>query len=292
MKASTSFTKQQVMLQCPRRFFYRYLDGSAHAQALKNLISVRELGGHCIHSTLAQMVRRIANGERISDQTRGVEDGLRIFDEVVQQSRLLRPGVLSGGMQLAEAYNGVEYAGQVRDWRELIAIAMTNGFRFMSYFDLHSNKSGYQLEAEQKVVYSHRGRTRHLVIDVLIRDATGTSVIDWKTHSITETDLHQISLYQNYLLDAGLAHPTRIFGFAVDLLNERVVEHHYRKIEHTLASARRVTLANLSGPARVPGEGASASYAPKPSAAACSICSFATLCPSSALLPVGVDREF
>lgn len=69
------------MLRCPRRFFYRYrADRTPHLNGLVNLMSVRELGGHAVHSVLANAVRRIAGGERISDQTDVVREALGLFN--------------------------------------------------------------------------------------------------------------------------------------------------------------------------------------------------------------------
>lgn len=289
---STSFTKQQEMLRCPRRFYYRYLDNSPRAQSLKKLMSVRELGGHCIHSILAGMVRRIANGDRVSDQTTGVRDALMAFDNVVQRSICLRPGVLSGQMQLAESHNGLSCEEQTRDWREIIPIAVTNGIRMMDHFDLRTDHDGYRLEAEQEFIYLHRGRKRHLVIDVLINDRVrGTSILDFKTHKIADRDLDQLSLYQQALLELGRAHPTRIFGFAIDLLHERIVEHHYHKVRSTWAQAAIGT----ARPGKVSltiSDGLPCAYTPKPNVAACSICPFAAMCPASALPLLEVDHGF
>ncbi len=287
---STSFTKQQEMLRCPRRFYYRYLDKSSQAESLRKLVSVRELGGYCIHATLANMVRRIANGDRVSDQATGVRDATMAFESVVQRSICLRPGVLSGQMQLAESHNGVSLDEQIQHWRELIPIAMTNGVRLMDHFDLRTDHDGYRLEAEQEFIYLHRGRKRHLVIDVLINDRVrGTSVLDWKTHAITDTDLDQVSLYQQWLLDSGRAHPTRIFGFAIDLLHERIVEHHYHRVRSTWAQPV-VGMARPGIATLTVSEGLPCAYTPKPTVAACSICPFAAMCPASALPPLEMDH--
>ena len=91
MKPSTSFTQQQTMLRCPRRFFYRYkADRNLELAGLANLMSVRELGGHAIHLVLANAVRRIAGGDRISDQTDVVREALGLFKDVYK--RQVPPG--------------------------------------------------------------------------------------------------------------------------------------------------------------------------------------------------------
>ncbi len=99
----------------------------------------------------------------------------------------------------------------------------------MTTSNFQSDKNGYELKAEQRIAYKHNGRSRRFVMDVLVRDNSGVSVIDWKTHSITNKDLQQVEIYQEYLLDSlGWPKPTRIFGFAVDLLHEEVIERHFR----------------------------------------------------------------
>jgi PD-(D/E)XK nuclease superfamily len=289
MNSPTSFTKQETMLRCPRRFYFRYLADCERSKSLRRLMAVRELGGHCIHLTLANMVRRIANGERVSDQTNGVESALELFNSVVEESINLRPGVLTSGMQLAESFNDTPCAEDIRDWRELIPLAIQNGVRLMSYFNLRSNKTGYQLEAEQRAEHRYKGRTRRFVIDVLIRDdQTGVTVIDWKTHSISVTDLRQVEMYQHWLLDAGRARPTRIFGFAVDLVNEQVVEAPYRVIDQVYAASRTFSLRSASTATVC--NTITDPYPAKPSLTACGICPFATLCPSSALKTMEVAR--
>ena len=289
MKSPTSFTRQETMLRCPRRFYFRYLADCERSKSLRRLMAVRELGGHCIHLTLANMVRRIANGDRVSDQTNGVESALGLFNSVVEESIILRPGVLSNGLQLAESFNDTPCAEDIRDWRELIPLAIQNGVRLMSYFNLRSCKTGYQLAAEQRAEHRYKGRTRRFVIDVLIRDdETGVTVIDWKTHSISANDLKQIEMYQHWLLDAGRARPTRIFGFAVDLVNEQVVEAPYRVIDQVYAASRTFSLRSASAATNC--NTVTDPYPAKPSLTACGICPFSTLCPSSALKTTEATR--
>jgi hypothetical protein len=210
---------------------------------------------------------------------------------VVKQSIALRPGILLGGLQLAESYNDVDCRAEIDDWQEIIPVAVENGIRLMHYFNFWGNKKDdYDLQAEQRVQFRHRGRDHRFVIDALIGErSTGTSVIDWKTHSITDKDLAQVTLYQKYLLEFRHIPPTRIFGFAVDLLHERVTEHHYRQIEHTYAP-------NAIGPRRLsllPRSNAPATdrYPALPSVAACSICPFATVCSSAAISSIAPDCD-
>ena len=290
MKPATSFTRRNDVLRCPRRFHYRYIADGPHLEDLRRLTSVRELGGHVIHSVLADIVRRIGDGERISDQTNAVREALREFNLVVTKSVALRPGILLGGLQLAESYNDVDCRAEIGGWKEIIPVAIENGIRLMHYFQFRGKKDGYDLQAEQRVQFHHRGRDHRFVIDALITErSTGTSVIDWKTHSITDKDLNQVSLYQKYLVECRHLPPTRIFGFAVDLLHEQVVEHHYRRIEdmfggHRIPSRTPGLLPRSTGRATNP-------YPATPSIAACSICPFARVCDSAAISPSASERD-
>jgi hypothetical protein len=164
MNAPTSWTRQQAILHCPRRFHFRYLSQDSRVSGLKRLSSVRELGGHVIHTELAGAVRRIADGERISDQTNLVQNSLKEFDSIVAQSVALRPGVLHGGLQLAETFNGTDCSEQIRDWREIIAISVENGVRMCHYFSFRANRAGYHLEAEHRARFHKRGREHSFVL--------------------------------------------------------------------------------------------------------------------------------
>jgi hypothetical protein len=268
------------MLKCPRRFHFRYLAEDPRVCGLQRLKSVRELGGHVIHSQLAHAIARIADGERISDQTDLVGRSLAEFEAVVAQSVALRPGMLHDGLQLAETYNGIDCSQEIRDWREIIATSVENGIRMMHYFSFRANRAGYKLQAEKKVKFHRRGRDHHLVLDVIIDEmAVGTSVIDWKTHEISETDLRQVDTYQEYLIYLGVS-PTRLYGFAVDLLHGRVKERHYRPIDKFIATHAAVHSAQRVVP--TPPGPKSDPYPARPSQAACSICSFSTICADSA----------
>ena len=289
MKPSTSFTQQQTMLHCPRRFFYRYkADRNSDLDGLTNLMSVRELGGHAIHSVLANAVWRIAGGDRISDQTEVVREALGLFNFAVRQSLVLRPGILSGTLQLAETFNGHDCAESIAHWRDIIPIAMENGIRMMQYFSFRTDRDGYRLEAEKRAVYRHRGREHHFVMDVIISDAN-TTVIDWKTHEISGKDKGQVKNYQRFLLHSRRLSPTRLYGFAVDLLRGKEEACHYRPIDDAFearAGHNPEGIYRPDTPILATGTQTETDYYPaKPSAEACGICPFASICPASFLTP-------
>ena len=289
MKPSTSFTHQQTMLRCPRRFFYRYkADRNSDLDGLTNLMSVRELGGHAIHSVLANAVRRIAGGDRISDQTDVIREALGLFNFVVRQSVAVRPGTLTGALQLAETFNGQDCTESIAHWRDIIPIAMENGIRMMQYFSFRTNRDGYQLEAEKRATYRHRGREHHFVMDVIISDYN-TTVIDWKTHEISEKDKGQVKTYQRFLLHSRRLSPTRLYGFAVDLLRGREEACHYRPIDDAYEPRGGHNPGRIFRPdVRILATGTRTEtdyYPAKPSAEACGICPFASICPASFLAP-------
>jgi hypothetical protein len=286
MKNFTSWTKQQVIRKCPRRFFLRYKapDLTGQIQRLKALMGVREVAGLITHIALADAVRRIAEGERVSDQDCAITAAAREFDAVVERSRRIDPGQLLGGTQIAEMFNGVECTGEIADWRDVIPTAVANGLRLMQYFGLKTNKDGYTVEAEKRCNFLHRGRQHRFVIDVLVQDrVTGWSVLDWKLrlHQTSDTDRQQVELYQRYLVESGQVPPTRIFGFVVDLVREKVEEHHYRAIAHTFTPPRSPYLASAS-PQLVSGLPRDR-YPASPSLTECGRCPFSSICPESAL---------
>ena len=287
MKPSTSFTHQQTMLRCPRRFFYRYrADRTPHLNGLVNLMSVRELGGHAVHSVLANAVRPIADGERISDQTDVIREALGLFNFAVRQSVGLRPGMLTGHLQVAETFNGQDCAESIAHWRDIIPVAMENGIRMMQYFSFRTDRDGYRLEAEKRATYRHRGREHHFVMDVIISDAN-TTVIDWKTHEISEKDKGQVKTYQRSLLHSRNLSPTRLYGFAVDLLRGREEACHYRPIDDAFGPRGGHNPCGIYRPdAPILATGPQTEtdhYPAKPSTEACGICPFASICPASFL---------
>jgi hypothetical protein len=78
--------------------------------------------------------------------------------------------------------------------------------------------------------------------------------------------------------------PTRIYGFAVDLLRERVVPHHYRAIEHTFAEVPDPSPTPSAANRLIP-KSLVDDYPSRPSKEACRICPFASVCPDSAVTP-------
>lgn len=73
----------------------------------RQLYSVRELRGLLIHEALASVVRRVADGGRVSDEGGVAEEARRQLLEIVPRSLATSPGELQEGRQLAETFNGV-----------------------------------------------------------------------------------------------------------------------------------------------------------------------------------------
>jgi hypothetical protein len=161
----------------------------------------------------------------------------------------------------------------------------------MIYFDIRSNRDGYNVEAEQRVTFHRDGRTHHLVMDVVIYErGVGTSVIDWKTHNIFETDLRQVEYYQRHLVQVRNIPPTRIFGFAADLLHESVEERHYRKLDTTYAASRisgHRSVLRMASPNPTPQD----RYPARVSVEACGICPFLSVCSDSPYSPIYSGKD-
>lgn len=289
MKSSTSFSREQnAKLSCPRRFKFRYLDEDPDGRlaAFRKLMSVRELGGHVVHMALAGMVKRVAAGSRVSEEFFIIDEAVKSFKSIVANSLACEPGKLLGTLQLAETHNSVDATDDIKHWLDIIPVCVENGLRVALQFGLHSDSSDYRLEAEKRGRLWKNGREHRFVVDVLISQPHAVQVIDWKCHSIRDEDLHQVSTYQQYLIEKENVPNSKVYGFAVDLLRERVHEWHYRPIERlrTKRFSMRSTL-GISAPAQ------RNDYAPHPSAAACSICPFAAICDYAALPPPSSSTE-
>jgi hypothetical protein len=134
----------------------------------------------------------------------------------------------------------------------------------MIYFDIRSNRDGYNVEAEQRVTFHRDGRTHHLVMDVVI--------------------------YQRHLVQVRNIPPTRIFGFAADLLHESVEERHYRKLDTTYAASRisgHRSVLRMASPNPTPQD----RYPARVSVEACGICPFLSVCSDSPYSPIYSGKD-
>ena len=286
MNTPTSWTSQQVMRKCPRRFEYRYgkADPTGRLKALRKLMSIRELAGYVIHMEMARVIREIAAGERLSDQDQAPAHALREFDLIVAESTRTPPGILHGDTQVSEMFHGFPCLAEIGDWKDKIPVAVENGIRLAHYFGFRRNHHQYCLESEHRGSFFHRRKDHRFVIDVLLREGINTSVYDWKVHEIRDADCRQVALYQNYIATTRQISPTRVYGFAVDLLRERVVPHHYRAIEHTFAEVPNPSPTPSAANRLIP-KSLVDDYPSRPSKEACRICPFASVCPDSAVTP-------
>ncbi len=279
MELSTSWTRQEAARdKCPKRYYLAYLDPTQIGAAYLSLKSVRELGGHLIHSALARIVRRVADGGRLADEEGVAESTLTRFDEIVAACRHLPAGIRTGGLQIAELFNGMDPVEEIDYWRELIPIAIGNGIRSMYTLDFRSDASNRTTQAEKEIRYSRHAREHRGVIDVLIRDGKNHVVIDWKCHCISPTDLRQVEFYQDFLMKADQIPESRLFGFAVDLRREEIVRADFRPTSRRLNARLPSRPLISSAKNREP-------YPARPSLENCTRCAFASVCEHSELKP-------
>ncbi|MFZ4774040.1 MAG: PD-(D/E)XK nuclease family protein [Terrimicrobiaceae bacterium] len=280
MKPATSWTKQEAARQkCAKRFFLTYLDTTGVGAAYKSLKSTRELGGYAIHGVLADIIRAVAEGGRISDHPKAGAIALSRFEQVVQISLGVTPWERIYGLQVAEIHNGIDAREEIDHWREIIPRCIENGLRVMSSLGLRSNSSDYRLLAETEVRFEKTGRERRCVIDLLIEDGKNRMVVDWKCHGITNSDLSQVRLYQEYIAKSQAVPFSRLHGLAVDLIREETIEAHYRPLDRLLSHRPS------PGKPTASREDARESYPAHPSCENCARCPFAAVCADSVVRP-------
>lgn len=277
MKPLTSWTRQvSANDKCPKRFFLRYLEPSGIGRRFHRLKSIRELGGHVVHAALAKVVRAVANGDRVSDHPDAGKIALEEFNRIVEVSVSLPPWKLLHACQLAELHNGQAADDEIAHWREIIPLCVENGLRAMQTMGLRSDAGERKMLAEQEFRFLKSEREHRGIIDVLLCDGKNRTVIDWKCHSISNTDIRQVHFYQDQLARAeGVPH-SRLHGFAVDLLREEIMPAHFRP--HEVISKRPGHL--LSAP-----RASSDPYPARSSLENCGRCPFAAICSDSAIRP-------
>ena len=293
MKQSTflkinSWTQQQTAkLKCPRRYFLRYLDPMKRGKPYRQLYAVRELGGVLIHEALAGIVRRVADGGRVSDEDGVAEEAQKQFLEIVARSLATPPGVLIEGRQLAETFNGMVPDDDIRHWKDYIPECIRNGIRVMITLGIRTDSGTYSVEAEKRISYTRKGRSYRGVMDVYITDGRERIIIDWKTHEITSTDLKQLDHYIRYVERVEGIPATRITGFAVDLAREKPIPRRLRPEGVFIGARDHYGSGNST-------EGSAEKVDPhpsKPSIAACGICPFAAICEDSMIVSPSVETE-
>jgi|GEM_PF-3053123 len=285
---TSSWTRQQTAkLKCPQRYFLRYLDPEKTGEPYRQLYSVRELGGLLIHEALAGVVRRVADGGRVSDEDGVAEEARRHFLEIVAHSLATPPGELMEGRQLAETFNGIVPEDDIRHWLDYIPECIHNGIRLMITLDIRTDSGAYSVEAEKAFSHTWRGKLHRGVMDVYIKDGRNRIIVDWKTHEITSTDFRQLDHYIRYLEREEGVPTSRITGYAVDLAREKIIPRQL-KPEGVFIGARDKY--GQGDPKEGPPEKTNP-FPSKPSIAACGICPFTAVCKSSAIAVSAVEME-
>lgn len=279
-------TKRKVYLRCPRRYYYRYhhvpvsaAEAEEHAQR-SQLYGIRELGGHLVHRALAEMTNAIAAGVSPWDYAAASAKCVKEFRLIAAKSLALEPGQWESGLQLAETFNGLK-AQQIEDdlryWIDCIPTLIENGYRVALTMGIRQSSSTYSVQAEKRVAWKSSMGTHRFVLDVVTSSRYQTVCIDWKSHMIDNTDVSQVRLYLRYLDKHEGVPASRLFGFAVDLLREEIVEVKYDTLP-SIYSVRSLVLA--TGPAGRP-----PAFPAKAHPEICVRCPYATQCPA-AILPI------
>jgi hypothetical protein len=286
MKLSSP-TQRKEKLRCPKRYYfrYRYRPESSEEQAEHSqrglLYGLRELGGHVLHISLAQMVEAIADGNFSWNAEKAGQECLNGFMEIVARSLALEPGEWDGGLQVAETFNGMQacdLAEEVKFWRDSIPTMIENGFRVAHQLDIRQRTSDYSVEAEKRVVWQKNGGTVPMVIDVLTQSRYRAMCIDWKCHAIDNTDVAQVRSYLQCLHQGAKIPDSRLYGFAVDLRREEIVPIKYDPYS-LRPSYRATSLAALGVPPPQPKD----PHPARPHPDLCIRCPYRAICPSTAL---------
>jgi hypothetical protein len=286
-------TSRKVFKKCPKRFSYRYIERAlaeeldGHCQR-HSLYGVRELGGHVVHKTLAEMVRSIADGDHSWNFKAAGAKCVEEFKLIVAKSFATEPGewILDSEEQLAETFNGVspeDIKDDVNHWIDSIPTMIENGHGAAHELHLGHETSTHRLEAEKHVHWNRKGHPNHLIMDVVSRTVNGRSddhivVADFKSHGIGDEDIHQIRWYLRYFHEVEGIPPWKLHGFAVPLTRGKPEEVNFDPYRHIVdpVRPRGFTIPN-SGPPRD-------RYPAKPHPELCISCPYASMCPDAAMV--------
>jgi len=284
-------TARKEYLRCPRRFYFRYIhepgtpDKESAYKQRRELYGIRELGGHLIHREVAAMVRSMAASDHSWNYKTVAEACVREFRLIVAKSLATEPGVLMEGLQLAETFNGIspkELSDDVDHWTTLIPVAIENAFRVAHQLQIKNESSGYSIETEKEVFWMKGDRTYRYIFDVLIRSQYQTICIDWKSHRIDNDDIYQVRKYLNHLHHRMGVPASQLYGFAVDLSHEQILEIPFQP--HNLDRYRPPLVQTARGQSAATSK-KDDSYPPNPHADLCLRCPYASLCVDSLASP-------
>jgi hypothetical protein len=277
-------TRRKEKLRCPKRFYYRYLykpdsltEQAEHSQR-GNLYGIRELGGYLVHQTLAKMITSIADGSRWDYDLAGRQCRNQ-FMMIVAKSLALEPGQWEGGLQLAETFNGLT-ACQIKDdvtfWRDSIPGMIENGYRAAYSMHIGHANSERLVESEKRFVWKTPDGPVAFVVDVMVRSKIQTICVDWKCHAIDNADFAQVRFYLDYLRLRERIDPSRLFGFAVDLLRGEIRAVPYKPYKmRSLPSGL-----SLFSPGTAPPQDKE-KHPARPHPDLCVRCPYAAICPSA-----------
>lgn len=273
MKISSWTRQQEGRSKCPKRFYFRYLDQTEETITRRSIVSIRELGGSLVHQTLAQIIRSVAKGERLTDFSTAPTDAAKQFATIILTAR--HADEHSAHLRIAEFENGIEAEEEIHHWQQLISTCVENGIRVLLQLGLRADSEENSAQPEIKVRYTKAGLERRGVIDLLLRQGKNYIVVDWKCHRIENADITQVREYQKLLSNQEGIPPSRLTGLVVDLIREETLKVDFNPLNQLLSPRRHsLALQHVSDPQRE-------RFPARPSLENCQRCAFASTCSDS-----------
>jgi len=318
MKKVYSYSKRDVLAQCPRKYFFEYYAPSASratheeqlglfdrkscgsfdraraeaARSLKELTNGYMLGGEILHGLIATYLKRSRWGREWFMRVAGER-----FDRAVTYSRApelhaaMRSQPYPPPMLLEYYYAGPDAEERVGAARTRLLSAMANFFDVPAISGLtNSMLQGHEVLVEQKIgglpkagAFSIQG-----TIDFASVGPCGLRIVDWKMGgSVGDQDSLQLSLYGRWASSKFGVSPIDVVVQPV-FLGDGIVERERRLDEATLrrGEARLLQDVELMGELdRYGSTGVEGAFSPCEKERVCRQCKFREICPAMASGP-------
>jgi PD-(D/E)XK nuclease superfamily len=229
-----SFSKRQMLFQCPRKYYYQYYGASARtaksdshkmelrqAKVLKNLnLRAGEIVDIVIQTFLTKAAAREWTEDRLVSWARSILETDRCFNtsQIAQKE---------GAFTLPRL---LEYAWQFPDTDERfqkaeakVVTAIRNFYRSPAYSMFRAQRAN--VEAQKKIAIAVDGSRAVGKIDVLVVQADSMHILDWKLGRQGSADDHlQVGFYGLWAVRTqALARTVRLY---MAYLGEGVVQEH------------------------------------------------------------------
>lgn len=230
---SWSFSRQQTLLSCPRRYYYNYYgshngwESGASAEAslayrLKKLTNLYLALGDALHKSAFQMVERVVEGRSLPGADVVEEEMRRQLRRVWKSSRdekdyfLRRPNRVD---MLQEFYYQMEISeatlAKINQRLRQVAVALVA----VPVWDELGAAGAEVIASEQFDTFAIDDTPVFAVPDLLYRSPDGRWVIvDWKTGEEVEDNQEQVALYALYVHKKHGIPPEQI-GARLEYLN-------------------------------------------------------------------------